>query len=144
PGNQQRKPLCTKLLARSLKMAATAAATSAVGLVSSGATLYKSHCSRPTSSKVHCVRSFMSNAGLKPDNKSTNMGLASTPIDQFAYKAFKGRNCGGRKARTLGISCTVGGEIARIVPIMSALVLIGIAVGFVLLRIEAAVEESQE
>ncbi|GLJ13742.1 hypothetical protein SUGI_0219310 [Cryptomeria japonica] len=138
------RPLCTKLLTRQFKMAATAAATSAIGFVPLGAAPLKSRCSRLNCSKVQCLRTSMAYAGFEPDNKLMKMGLASTANEKFAYNAFKGSNCDNRRPRTLGISYGVGAEIARIVPIMSGLVLMGIAIGFVLLRIEASVEESQE
>lgn len=125
-------------------MAATAAATSAIGFVPLGATPYKSRCSRIICSKVQCVQSSMSSAGFQAENKLMKMGLAPTGNEQFAYKAFKGSKSDERRPRTLGISYSVGAEIARIVPIMSGLVLVGIAIGFVLLRMEAFVEESQE
>eukprot|EP00897_Mesotaenium_endlicherianum_P003549 jgi/Mesen1/3221/ME001865S02418 len=47
------------------------------------------------------------------------------------------------KGGALTTRCDVGAEIAPIIPIISGLTLLGVAIGFVLLRVEAAVEEQE-
>ncbi|KAK1291183.1 hypothetical protein QJS10_CPB17g02551 [Acorus calamus] len=54
--------------------------------------------------------------------------------------AKKGKRGGGG---ALSSTCNAVGEIFKIAAIMNGLVLVGVAVGFVLLRIEAAVEENE-
>ncbi|KAL3685742.1 hypothetical protein R1sor_003764 [Riccia sorocarpa] len=74
--------------------------------------------------------------GLKAENKVMALGLIPSTEQKFASLAT---SCSAR-SRT---RCDVGSEILTIIPIMSALTLAGIAIGFVLLRVEAAVEESE-
>ncbi|KAJ3670125.1 hypothetical protein LUZ60_010449 [Juncus effusus] len=72
-----------------------------------------------------------------------------SPSDHKAYGSFKqvhnslkfGRSSGGSGA--LSVRRSVAGEIAQIALTMNGLVLVGVAVGFVLLRIEASLEESE-
>ncbi|KAL6318062.1 hypothetical protein AAG906_031134 [Vitis piasezkii] len=78
-----------------------------------------------------------------PHNSVVAMGVPVCTEQCFAnvvgsLKA-KGRGGGG----ALSSTCSAASEIFRIAAIMNALVLIGVAVGFVLLRIEASVEESE-
>jgi len=70
------------------------------------------------------------------------MGMAQSTEEAFANVK---RRCSGRASRGggLGANMDIASEIFFIVPIMSALTLVGIAIGFVLLRVEAAVEESE-
>lgn len=57
---------------------------------------------------------------------------------QNSLRLGKKRRGGG----ALSVTCSAASEIFRIAAIMNGLTLVGVAVGFVLLRIEAAVEES--
>lgn len=47
----------------------------------------------------------------------------------------------GRGGGALSSTCNAAAEIFRIAAIMNGLVLVGVAVGFVLLRVEASLEE---
>ncbi|KAI3844491.1 hypothetical protein MKW92_036502 [Papaver armeniacum] len=69
--------------------------------------------------------------GLKAHNSVASIGLPVCTEQSFA-------KFGG----ALSSTCSVAGEIFNIVLIMNGLTLVGVAVGFVLLRIEAFVEES--
>lgn len=97
--------------------------------------------SRRVSSKMG-VRKLKNFGGLKSDSQVTRMGMPVSTEEAFASVKAK---CSGRVSRggALAANCDVASEIFRIVPIMSGLTLVGIAIGFVLLRVEAAVEESE-
>lgn len=129
-------------------MAVAAAATSAITVASTISAYNHGSSSKPKMNKVYCVRGLNSYAGLKPENKVMSLGVAVGSDRQFAQLVTMCRaskaNSGGGRGGALASTCNVAEEIARIVPIMSALVLIGVAVGFLLLRVEAAVEESEE
>ncbi|GAB2291357.1 hypothetical protein Dimus_025615 [Dionaea muscipula] len=74
---------------------------------------------------------------------SPNLAFANMVIALMGSRKRAGRRgVGGGGA--LFATCNAGDEIFRIAAIMNALVLIGVAVGFVLLRIEAFVEEADE
>lgn len=89
------------------------------------------------SSKVAYVSSY-NGRGL-PIQISTLGRLVSNAVAvQNSFRLGKKRR--GRGA--LSVTCSAASEIFRIAAIMNGLTLIGVAVGFVLLRIEAAVEES--
>lgn len=83
--------------------------------------------------------------GLKADSKVTTMGqVASTEVEFSRVQAMCRAGVSGVSRGGAATSrCDAGAEIIRIIPIMSGLVLVGIAIGFVLLRVEAAVEESE-
>ena len=84
-------------------------------------------------------------SGLKALNKVTMLGVRKTADYSFA-KIVSSLCPAGSKRRggTFGAQCNAAGEIFRIAVIMNGLVLVGVAVGFVLLRVEAAVEESDQ
>ncbi|KAJ7297041.1 hypothetical protein O6H91_Y083500 [Diphasiastrum complanatum] len=72
------------------------------------------------------------------------LGSSESTEQQFAQiraKCFAKFAAG--KGGAAALKCDVASEIFTVVPIMSALVLIGVAVGFVLLRVEAAIEENE-
>lgn len=91
------------------------------------------------------LRGLNSYGGLKAHNSVVlSLGLPVCTEQSFAnvissLKRGKGRSGGG----ALSSTCNAAGEIFRIAAIMNGLVLIGVAVGFVLLRIEASVEEAE-
>ncbi|WOL15415.1 hypothetical protein Cni_G24196 [Canna indica] len=96
---------------------------------------------KPSVSYVHGLSSF---EGLKAGNEVSSLGVTSCTARCFArvvssLRARKGRKSGGG---SLASTCNAAGEIFKIAAIMNGLVLVGVAVGFVLLRIEAAVEEA--
>ena len=83
-------------------------------------------------------------SGLRSGSRSTPVLCAKKSVDEeFAavYASCKATKSGGGALTT---SCDLASEIFGLVPIMGGLVLTGVAIGFVLLRIEAAVEESAE
>jgi len=60
----------------------------------------------------------------------------------FAQLAVSCRAASGKGA--LGSRCDLASEVFGIVPIIGGMILTGIALGFVLLRVEAWVEESSQ
>ncbi|KAK1268275.1 hypothetical protein QJS04_geneDACA006566 [Acorus gramineus] len=87
--------------------------------------------------------------GLKAHNNVTSLGISVCTNQSFALvldslrsrtPTKKGKRGGGG---ALSSTCNAVGEIFKIAAIMNGLVLVGVAVGFVLLRIEAAVEENE-
>ncbi|KAH9564795.1 hypothetical protein CY35_04G043600 [Sphagnum magellanicum] len=101
---------------------------------------------RGGSNKMRQVRRLKAFGGLRTESGlgvsqcSTEQAFAATMRAQcFAGRVVAGRARGGAATST----CDVASEIFTVVPIMSGLVLIGVALGFVLLRVEAAVEESE-
>ncbi|CBI19592.3 hypothetical protein VitviT2T_027640 [Vitis vinifera] len=93
--------------------------------------------------KVVYVAGLNSFGGLKAHNSVVAMGVPMCTEQCFAnvVSSLKAKGRGGGGA--LSSTCSAASEIFRIAAIMNALVLIGVAVGFVLLRIEASVEESE-
>ncbi|XP_022136275.1 uncharacterized protein LOC111008007 [Momordica charantia] len=98
---------------------------------------------------VHYITGLNSFGGLKAHNNVVSLGLPLCPDHSFAKivsslkypSKGKGKNGGGGGA--LSSTCNAAGEIFRIAAIINGLVLVGVAVGFVLLRIEAYVEETE-
>ncbi|XP_059453539.1 uncharacterized protein LOC132184072 [Corylus avellana] len=89
--------------------------------------------------------------GLKAHNSLVSLGLPECTEQCFAkvvgsLRATSDgrRRGGGGRGGALSSSCNAADEIFKIAAIMNVLTLIGVAVGFVLLRIEAFVEESEE
>ncbi|KAK7310878.1 hypothetical protein RJT34_08655 [Clitoria ternatea] len=100
--------------------------------------------------KVVHIKGLNSFGGLKANNDVLSLGLPLSTDNCFAkivsaVKATasngKGKRGGGGGA--LSSTCNAAGEIFTIAAIINGLVLVGVAVGFVLLRIEAWVEESE-
>ncbi|CAA6653449.1 unnamed protein product [Spirodela intermedia] len=106
------------------------AALSAVASAPRAATMRKK-----AGSAAVCVGELGSFGGLKAHNGVSSLGQRDCADRSFAR--IKGR--GGAFSAT----CNASEEIFRIAAIMNGLVLVGVAVGFVLLRIEAWVEESE-
>ncbi|CAM6024054.1 unnamed protein product [Sphagnum balticum] len=105
---------------------------------------------RGGSNKMRQVRRLKAFGGLRTESEnmiglgvsqcSTEQAFSATMRAQcFAGRVVAGRARGGAATST----CDVASEIFTVVPIMSALTLIGVALGFVLLRVEAAIEESE-
>ncbi|GJM96735.1 hypothetical protein PR202_gb10828 [Eleusine coracana subsp. coracana] len=80
--------------------------------------------------------------GLKGLNKVTMLGVRKTADYSFAKIVA---SLAGKQSRgsAFGAQMNAAAEIFRIAATMNGLVLVGVAVGFVLLRVEAAVEESE-
>ncbi|XP_039058133.1 uncharacterized protein LOC120201626 [Hibiscus syriacus] len=102
---------------------------------------------RRSAVNVSYISGLNSFGGLKAHNNVVSLGQPVCTEQSFAKVVSslkapsrgKGRGGGG----ALYSTCNAVGEIFRIAAIMNGLVLVGVAVGFVLLRIEASVEESE-
>ncbi|XP_061375002.1 uncharacterized protein LOC133317183 [Gastrolobium bilobum] len=95
---------------------------------------------------VHYITGLNSFGGLKAQNSVTSLGLPVCTEQSFAkvVSSLKSPLQGkGRSGGAASSTCNAAGEIFQIAAIMNGLVLVGVAVGFVLLRIEAYVEEAE-
>lgn len=87
--------------------------------------------------------------GLKAHNSVISLGTPLSTDKCFAkmvnlVKATASSGKGkGKRGGALSSTCNAADEIFQIAAIMNGLVLVGVAVGFVLLRIEAWLEESE-
>ncbi|KAH6767132.1 cytochrome b6f complex subunit [Perilla frutescens var. hirtella] len=93
--------------------------------------------------RVKYINGLNSFGGLKAHNNVVSLGLPVSTEQSFAniVSSMKNSSHGGGGGGALISICNAVDEIFKIAAIVPALVLIGVAVGFVLLRIEAAVEE---
>ncbi|KAF8641464.1 hypothetical protein HU200_012897 [Digitaria exilis] len=93
---------------------------------------------------VTYVEGMNAYSGLKGLNKVTMLGLRKNADYSFA-KIVASLSPAGKTGRggAFGAQMNAAAEIFRIAATMNGLVLVGVAVGFVLLRVEAAVEESE-
>nr|XP_043621185.1 uncharacterized protein LOC122592918 [Erigeron canadensis] len=105
-----------------------------------------SKSSNRTTTKVTYIKGMNSFGGLKAHNTTVAaLGLPVCTEQQFANivcslrKKPSFKNGGGALTST----CSAVAEIFKIAAIMNGLTLVGVAVGFVLLRIEASVEEAE-
>ncbi|KAF9608857.1 hypothetical protein IFM89_011895 [Coptis chinensis] len=115
----------------------------------SSATLTKASLGRNSSQRkrsvVH-VSGLNSFGGLKAHNSVASLGLPVCTEQSFAkvvssLKAtFPGQRRGGG---ALSSTCNAAAEIFQIAVVINGLTLVGVAIGFVLLRIEAFVEEAE-
>lgn len=103
--------------------------------------------SRPSlgRARVKYINGLNSFGGLKAHNHVASLGLPVCSEQSFAKIVtslkHQPRN-GGGGGGALSSTCSAAiSEIFRIAAVINGLVLVGVAVGFVLLRIEAAVEE---
>ncbi|KAL8116193.1 uncharacterized protein LOC141668995 [Apium graveolens] len=97
---------------------------------------------RPNVNYISGLNSF---GGLKAQNNVVSLGLPVCTEQSFAkfvssLKYSNQRNGGGG---ALTSTCNAVAEIFTIAAVINGLTLVGVAVGFVLLRIEAAVEEAE-
>ncbi|KAG2705537.1 hypothetical protein I3843_05G051200 [Carya illinoinensis] len=102
--------------------------------------------SRRRKNNVHYLTGLNSFGGLKAHNSVASLGLPACTEQSFAkvVSSLKLPSQGkGRGGGALSSTCNAAGEIFSIAVIINGLVLIGVAVGFVLLRIEASVEEAE-
>ncbi|XP_022864210.1 uncharacterized protein LOC111384181 [Olea europaea var. sylvestris] len=102
--------------------------------------------SSPRRTKVKYINGLNSFGGLKAHNSVAALGLPVCTEQSFAKivsSMKKQTSRQGKSGGALSSTCDAASEIFRIAAIMNGLVLVGVAVGFVLLRIEAAVEESE-
>ncbi|KAL7236687.1 hypothetical protein ACSBR1_019900 [Camellia fascicularis] len=100
---------------------------------------------RKTKPRVNYIGGLNSFGGLKAHNNVASLGLPVCIEHSFANIVstlkFSSRGSGGG---ALSSTCNAAEEIFRIAAIMNGLVLVGVALGFALLRIEASVEEAAE
>ncbi|KAL4319162.1 hypothetical protein GQ457_18G020300 [Hibiscus cannabinus] len=95
---------------------------------------------------VKYITGLNSFGGLKAHNNVVSLGQPVCMQQSFAKVVSwlrapsEGRGRGGGASSS---TCNAAGEIFRIAAIINGLVLVGVAVGFVLLRIEASLEESE-
>ncbi|KAK4788081.1 hypothetical protein SAY86_019400 [Trapa natans] len=97
----------------------------------------------PKARVVRHVAGLNSFGGLKARHCLTSLGTSASTEQSFAKIVCSLRPSSSGKGGALGSTCNAAGEIFRIAAIMNGLVLVGVAVGFVLLRIEASVEEAE-
>lgn len=96
--------------------------------------------------KVNYISGLSSFGGLKAHNNVVSLGLPVSTEQSFAKIVSSlsyPSQSKGRGGGALSSTCSAAAEIFTIAAIINGLVLIGVAVGFVLLRIEASVEESE-
>ncbi|KAF5739421.1 hypothetical protein HS088_TW12G00627 [Tripterygium wilfordii] len=108
--------------------------------------------SSKTQRRVNKVRQIVglnsSYGGLKAHNCVLSLGLPVSTEQCFAnvVNSLRVTSSGRRRRRgggALSAKCSKVDEIFQIAAIINGLTLVGVAVGFVLLRIEASVEESE-
>lgn len=99
----------------------------------------------PKAPVVRHIGGLSSFGGLKAHNCVAALGVSASAEQSFANIVSSLRSSNGKagKGGALSSTCSAVGEIFRIAAIMNGLVLIGVAVGFVLLRIEASLEEAE-
>ena len=101
---------------------------------------------RTTTNNVQYITGMNSFGGLKAHNSVASLGLPVCTEQSFAkvVSSLRSPSKGkGRSGGALSSTCNAAEEIFRIAAIMNGLTLVGVAVGFVLLRMEAFVEESE-
>lgn len=126
---------------------ATATATLSPATFTAAATVASSsRSSQRKQNNVHYIAGLNSFGGLKAQNYVASLGLPVCTEQSFAnvvsslkYPSQNRASGGG----ALSSTCNAVAEIFKIAAIMNGLTLVGVAVGFVLLRIEATVEESE-
>ncbi|KAL8166048.1 hypothetical protein V2J09_007547 [Rumex salicifolius] len=129
-----------------LKMATTAASTalSTATMASSTSTLRTQK--KTTAPKVKFLAGINGYQGLRIQNNVVSMGTPVSTEQCFAKIVDSMRaasSYGGNNGGALSSTCNAAVEIFKIASIMNGLVLVGVAVGFALLRIEASVEEAE-
>lgn len=125
---------------------AIAAAALASGTVT-GAMMSAGSKTQKRMNKVVYIGSLNSYGGLKAHNSLVSLGLPVCTEQCFAkvVSSLRATSHGGRRGGgALSFTCNAADEIFKIAAIINALTLIGVAVGFVLLKMEAIVEESEE
>ncbi|CAL5377266.1 unnamed protein product [Camellia sinensis] len=124
---------------------ATASATLSPATITAAVGPARSSQGRKTKTRVNYIGGLNSFGGLKAHNNVASLGLPLCTEHSFANIVstlkFSSRGSGGG---ALSSTCNAAEEIFRIAAIMNGLVLVGVALGFALLRIEASVEEAAE
>ncbi|XP_052172970.1 uncharacterized protein LOC127788564 [Diospyros lotus] len=122
---------------------ATASATLSPATFSAASAGSAGRASQRRKAGVTYVAGLNSFGGLKAHNSVVSLGVPVCTEQSFAkiVSSLKRPSRGGGGA--LSSSCSAAGEIFTIAAIMNGLVLVGVAVGFVLLGIESSVEEAE-
>lgn len=106
-----------------------------------------SHATARRRSGAAYVEGMNAFGGLKVQTGVSSLGVSRSTEQSFATIVSSLRPSVQKKKKkgggALSSTCNAAGEIFRIAAIMNGLVLIGVAIGFVLLRVEAAIEESE-
>ncbi|XP_042508673.1 uncharacterized protein LOC122084473 [Macadamia integrifolia] len=128
-------------------MATTSAALSSAMYAATAAVVSSGRSSsQKRKSNVVYISGLNSFGGLKAHTNVAALGLPLCTEQSFAKvvsslkSASQSKGSGGG---ALSSTCDAAGEIFKIAAIMNGLTLVGVAVGFILLRIEATVEESE-
>ncbi|THU48120.1 hypothetical protein C4D60_Mb09t22860 [Musa balbisiana] len=98
---------------------------------------------KPGVTYVHGQNSL---GGLKANNDVSSLGVPTCTARCFAMVVSSLRSPPRKRSQgggALSSTCNAAEEIFKIAAIMNGLVLIGVAVGFVLLRVEASLEEAE-
>ncbi|XP_004248748.1 uncharacterized protein [Solanum lycopersicum] len=123
---------------------ATGSVTLSPATVTLAARVGTNKCSQKRT-KVKYISGLNSFEGLKAHNNVASLGHPLSTEQSFANIVSSLRTTSSSsqgKGGALSSTCNAAVEIFKIASIIPALVLVGVAVGFVLLRIEAAVEEA--
>eukprot|EP00898_Chlorokybus_atmophyticus_P003573 jgi/Chlat1/4216/Chrsp27S04297 len=86
------------------------------------------------------IKPLRSYAGLRKETPAA-LAQVATCDDRFAELSRKVRSGMSARGGALVTKNSIGEEILRIAPAMFGITLIGLAVGFILLRVEALTEE---
>ncbi|KAM3377086.1 putative protein isoform X2 [Capsicum galapagoense] len=119
--------------------------TFSAATVSSTAIIGTGRKSFQKATKVKYIDGLNSFGGLKANNHVASLGLPMSTEQSFAkiVSSLRTPSSQAKGGGALSSTCNAAAEIFRIASIITGLTLVGVAVGFVLLRIEAAVEESE-
>ncbi|XP_050233979.1 uncharacterized protein LOC126682367 [Mercurialis annua] len=98
--------------------------------------------------KVVYIRGLNSYGGLKANNGVVSLGMPVCTEQCFAnfvssIKASAASNGNGKSGGALSAKCNKIAEIFTIAASMNGIVLVGVALGFVLLRMESFFEETE-
>ncbi|KAM1030812.1 hypothetical protein ACFX15_033966 [Malus domestica] len=125
---------------------ATASVTVSPAMVAA-TTVAKSRRMTSSANNVTYITGLNAFSGLRAQSSVASLGLPQSTEPSFARVVSSlrapSRGSGGGGG-ALSSTCNAVGEIFKIAAILNGLTLVGVAVGFVLLRIEAAVEEAAE
>ncbi|KAK4345369.1 hypothetical protein RND71_035545 [Anisodus tanguticus] len=122
---------------------ATASVTLSPATVTLAARVGTNRCSQKRT-KVKYISGLNSFGGLKAHTNVVSLGLPLCTEQSFAniVSSLRTTSSQGKAGGALSSTCNAAVEIFKIASIIPGLVLVGVAVGFVLLRLEASVEES--
>ncbi|CAN6460001.1 unnamed protein product [Victoria cruziana] len=119
---------------------ATASATASQAVLACNPKVFSSPAKRK-GARVNYIGGIGSFGGLKAENQISCLGLPVCTQKAFAVVLDSTKGKGRRGGGALSSTCNAASEIFRIAAIMNGLVLVGVAVGFILLRVEASLEE---